>query len=107
MSYSNLSQMNFDLSFDQKRFLQKVDGACRSIRPYEEKCYLEERLTARHSERQERNGVCVDRTGRWKRPVFDDYNIRNQRRPLRIEREKALDRKRHVCKRLNHLCKGP
>ena len=47
MSYSNLSQMNFDLSFDQKRFLQKVDGACRSIRPYEEKCYLEERLNDR------------------------------------------------------------
>src|SRR5436309_9193437 len=25
-----------------------------------------ERVPARHSERQERNGVCVDRTGRWK-----------------------------------------
>jgi len=44
MSYSNLSQMNFQLSPDQKRFLQRLDAACRSIRPYEEKCYLEERL---------------------------------------------------------------
>ncbi|HEX2014043.1 MAG TPA: acyl-CoA dehydrogenase family protein, partial [Nitrososphaera sp.] len=44
MSYSNLSQMNYELSTDQKKFLQKVDGACKSIRPYEEKCYLEEKL---------------------------------------------------------------
>jgi alkylation response protein AidB-like acyl-CoA dehydrogenase len=44
MSYSNLSQMNFDLSSDQNQFLQKVDGSCRSIRSYEEKCYLEERF---------------------------------------------------------------
>jgi alkylation response protein AidB-like acyl-CoA dehydrogenase len=36
--------MNFELSPDQKKFLQKVDGACKSIRPYEEKCYLEEML---------------------------------------------------------------
>ncbi len=47
MSYSNLSQMNFELSSDQHRFLQKVDGACRSIRSHEEKCYLEERLNDR------------------------------------------------------------
>jgi alkylation response protein AidB-like acyl-CoA dehydrogenase len=47
MSYSNLSQMNFELSSDQEKFLQKVDGACRSIRPHEEKCYLEERLNDR------------------------------------------------------------
>jgi alkylation response protein AidB-like acyl-CoA dehydrogenase len=47
MSYSNLSQMNFELSSDQEKFLQKVDSACRSIRPYEEKCYLEERLNDR------------------------------------------------------------
>ncbi len=44
MSYLNLSQMNFELSPDQSGFLQKVDSACRSIRPFEEKCYLEERL---------------------------------------------------------------
>lgn len=47
MSYSNLSQMDFELSPDQERFLQRVDGACRSIRSYEEKCYLEERLNDR------------------------------------------------------------
>jgi alkylation response protein AidB-like acyl-CoA dehydrogenase len=47
MSYSNLSQMNFELSLDQRKFLQKVDSACRSIRPHEEKCYLEERLNDR------------------------------------------------------------
>ena len=47
MSYSNLSQMNFGLSSDQNRFLQKVDGVCRSIRAYEEKCYLEERFNDR------------------------------------------------------------
>lgn len=39
--------MNFELSSDQEKFLQKVDGACRSIRPHEEKCYLEERLNDR------------------------------------------------------------
>jgi alkylation response protein AidB-like acyl-CoA dehydrogenase len=39
--------MNFQLSPDQKKFLQKVDDACRSIRPYEEKCYLEERFNDR------------------------------------------------------------
>ena len=47
MSYSNLSQMDFELSTDQKKFLQKVDGACRLIRLHEEKCYLEERLNDR------------------------------------------------------------
>lgn len=47
MSYSNLSRMNFELSSDQDKFLQKVDGACRLVRPYEEKCYLEERLNDR------------------------------------------------------------
>ena len=47
MSYSNLSQMNFELSSDQRKFLQKVESACRSIRPHEEKCYLEERLNDR------------------------------------------------------------
>lgn len=47
MSYSNLSQMNFELSSAQKKFLQKVDSACRSIRLYEEKCYLEERFNDR------------------------------------------------------------
>ncbi len=39
--------MNFELSEPQKQFLQKVDGCCRSIRDYEEQCYLEERLNDR------------------------------------------------------------
>lgn len=47
MSYSNMSQMNFQLSSDQDKFLHKVDGACRSIRSYEEKCYLDERVNDR------------------------------------------------------------
>ena len=36
--------MNFELSPAQREFLDRVDGVCRSIRDYEEKCYLEERL---------------------------------------------------------------
>lgn len=47
MSYSNLSQMNFELSSGQNKFLHKVDGACRTIRSYEEECYLEERFNDR------------------------------------------------------------
>jgi len=45
--YVNLSVMNFDLSATQKRFLQKLDSACSSIREYEEKCYLDERINDR------------------------------------------------------------
>src|ERR671931_2053695 len=44
MSYSNFSKMNFDISEEQKSFLEKVDYTCKSIRPYEEKCYLEEKF---------------------------------------------------------------
>ena len=44
MSFSNLSQMSFLISERQKKFLKKVDDTCRSIRQYEEKCYLEEKL---------------------------------------------------------------
>jgi alkylation response protein AidB-like acyl-CoA dehydrogenase len=47
MSNSNLSQMNFELSPAQHKFMQKVDKACKSIRSYEEQCYLEERLNDR------------------------------------------------------------
>lgn len=39
--------MNFDVSAEQNKFLQKIDAACRSIRDYEEECYLEERLNDR------------------------------------------------------------
>src|SRR5690348_8653217 len=44
LHHSNLSRMNFDISSMQDRFLQKVDAACRSIRSYEEQCYLDEKL---------------------------------------------------------------
>ncbi|MDE1862297.1 MAG: acyl-CoA dehydrogenase family protein [Thaumarchaeota archaeon] len=43
MSYANLSRMSFEISDEQKGFLEKVDGACRAIREYETQCYLEER----------------------------------------------------------------
>ena len=36
--------MNFDISDKQKIFLKEVDNTCKSIRSYEEKCYLEEKL---------------------------------------------------------------
>ncbi len=43
MSYSNLSKMNFEISDDQKKFLEQVDQACKSIREHETRCYLEEK----------------------------------------------------------------
>ena len=36
--------MSFLISERQKKFLEEVDNTCRSIRQYEEKCYLEEKL---------------------------------------------------------------
>jgi alkylation response protein AidB-like acyl-CoA dehydrogenase len=42
--FSNLSRMKFDLSTDQKVFLQKIDGICKLLREYEEKSYLKESL---------------------------------------------------------------
>ena len=35
--------MNFDVSDEQKNFLEQVDRACRSIRDHETQCYLEEK----------------------------------------------------------------
>ncbi len=43
MSYSNISKMNFEVSDEQKRFLEQVDQACKSIRDHETECYLEEK----------------------------------------------------------------
>ncbi len=43
MSYSNISKMNFEVSNEQKNFLEQVDQACKSIRDHETKCYLEEK----------------------------------------------------------------
>lgn len=47
MSFSNLSKMNFEVSEEQKNFLDKVDKVCKSIRDYETKSYLEERINDR------------------------------------------------------------
>ncbi|MDE1766987.1 MAG: acyl-CoA dehydrogenase family protein [Thaumarchaeota archaeon] len=43
MSYSNLSWMNFDISDEQKNFLERVDTACKSVRDHETECYLAEK----------------------------------------------------------------
>src|SRR5215203_5686546 len=42
--FSNLSQMNFDLSNDQKIFLKKVNNICKLLREDEEKNYLTESI---------------------------------------------------------------
>ncbi len=47
MSFTNISKMNFEVSDEQKNFLDKVDRVCKSIRDYETKCYLDERLNDR------------------------------------------------------------
>src|SRR5918912_213782 len=44
MYYSNFSQMAFNLSNQQESFLKQVDSICKTIRPYEEECYLEEKF---------------------------------------------------------------
>ncbi|MGI0011562.1 MAG: acyl-CoA dehydrogenase family protein [Nitrosopumilaceae archaeon] len=41
--YSNLSEMSFEVSDKQRKFLNKVDSVCKSVRDYEEKCYLKEK----------------------------------------------------------------
>ena len=46
-AFSNLSQMNFQISPDQKIFLDDVDKICISLRDYEQECYLAERLNER------------------------------------------------------------
>jgi alkylation response protein AidB-like acyl-CoA dehydrogenase len=42
--FFNLSQMNFDLSNDQKNFLKKVNDICKVLRKDEEKNYLNESI---------------------------------------------------------------
>lgn len=39
--------MNFEVSDEQKRFLEQIDKVCKSIRDYETKCYLEEKVNDR------------------------------------------------------------
>ncbi len=38
--FANLSQMNFDISDEQKLILDEVDRACRELRPFEDEAYL-------------------------------------------------------------------
>ncbi|MGI0065453.1 MAG: acyl-CoA dehydrogenase family protein, partial [Nitrosotalea sp.] len=47
MSYSNISKMNFEVSEEQKVFLDKIDRVCKSIRDYETRCYLDEKINDR------------------------------------------------------------
>ena len=42
--YSNLSCMNFDTTKEQEELISKVDSVCKSIRSFEELCYIEDRL---------------------------------------------------------------
>jgi alkylation response protein AidB-like acyl-CoA dehydrogenase len=44
MSYSNFSQMAFNISTQQESFLKQVDNTCKIIRSYEEECYLQEKF---------------------------------------------------------------
>lgn len=44
MCYHDLSEMNFNISRRQKNFLTRVDDASKSLRDYEEECYLYERI---------------------------------------------------------------
>jgi alkylation response protein AidB-like acyl-CoA dehydrogenase len=39
--------MNFQISPDQKRFLDDVDGVCRTLGDYEQECYLQQKLNDR------------------------------------------------------------
>jgi hypothetical protein len=36
--------MNFEISEEQKQFLEQVDGLCKSIQDYAVQCYLEEKF---------------------------------------------------------------
>jgi alkylation response protein AidB-like acyl-CoA dehydrogenase len=47
MSYSNISKMIFEVSEEQKIFLDKIDRVCKSIRDHETKCYLDEKSNDR------------------------------------------------------------
>src|SRR5438445_485833 len=45
--FLSLSKMNFGLSEEQSLVLDKVDRVCKSIRPVEDKCYLQHRFNDR------------------------------------------------------------
>jgi len=42
--FVNLSNMDFDISEGQAMLLERVDKACKEIRPIEDRCYLEDRI---------------------------------------------------------------
>lgn len=42
-SFLNISEMNFNISKEQQKFLLDVHSACENIRMYEQECYLEEK----------------------------------------------------------------
>jgi len=42
--FVNLSNMDFDISDEQAVLLERVDRACKEIRPIEDKCYAEDRV---------------------------------------------------------------
>jgi len=41
--FSSLSKFNFDISDEQSLILEQADRACKSLRPVEDRCYLEQR----------------------------------------------------------------
>ena len=45
--FLSLSKMNFGLSEEQSLVLDQVDRVCKSIRPVEDKCYLQHRFNDR------------------------------------------------------------
>src|SRR5215470_19530923 len=46
-SYSNPSQIVFNVSSKQESFLKQVDNVCKILRPYAEECYLQEKFNDR------------------------------------------------------------
>ena len=55
--FSNLTQMNFARTSGQEAFLSKVNEVCRSLRDYEQECYLAERMNDRLIPSFERIGM--------------------------------------------------
>lgn len=44
VGFANLSRMNFDLTDEQTLLLEQVGRACRELRPFEDRAYLEQRF---------------------------------------------------------------
>ncbi|HET8793507.1 MAG TPA: hypothetical protein VFM31_06920, partial [Nitrososphaeraceae archaeon] len=45
--FSNLSKMHFDISNDQKRFLNQINNVCKLLRNDEEENYLNESINTK------------------------------------------------------------